>query len=91
MSTYKIDSHCLGDLNETQMEQYAQYCSDVANAAGLDIEFEIDYRNGGDRGDGVESQLYQYVWENCDYWTDNNELKEREIKKAADYFRHDSI
>lgn len=87
MSAYKIDSNCLGDLDEEQMEQYAQYCSDVASAAGLDIEFEIDYLDGGDRGDGIESQISQYVWENCDYWTDNDELKNAEIKKAADYFK----
>jgi len=87
MNTYKIDSNCLNDLEECQMEQYAQYCSDVARAAELDIEFKIDYRNGGDRGDGIESQIYQYVWEKCDYWTDNAELKNAQIKKAAGYFK----
>jgi hypothetical protein len=74
----------LGDLSELEAKNYSDYCTEVAEKAGLEIRFEITNDNASPGG--IAEKISNYVWDQCDYWTDENDLRESEIETAGEYF-----
>jgi len=84
MNRVNIGYSNLGDITENEANEYISYCNEIAEGINLGIKFELSNDNASP-GEDAE-HISNHVWNNCDWWTNNEELRAREIKEAIDYF-----
>ena len=84
MNIVNIGYSNLGDITESEAAEYISYCNEIAEGINLGIEAKLSNDNASP-GEEFE-YISNHVWNNCDWWTDDEELRAREIKEAIDYF-----
>jgi hypothetical protein len=81
MITHCINSDSLGDLTVAAAERFALFCTEVSREAGVDIEFEVDYRVSGYSSVSAGNIISNICWD-CD-WYGVGSFRKSALNKAV--------